>query len=81
MIFRDRKKSFLPKYQLSYKKSLKKKTKDITFTKKVWKNEVPGGNTDLFLTGHNLGTKNSSDEQFSEFYSPWYPLSDKTLFK
>ena len=40
-----------------------------------------GGDTDLFLTGHNLGTKNPSDERFSEFYSPWYPLSDKTLFK
>ena len=61
--FRVSKKSFLLKYQLSQKK-------DITFTKKVWKTTVPGGNTDLFLTGHNSGTKNRSDERFSVFYSP-----------
>ena len=36
--FRDSKKSFLPNTS-----SARKKTKDITFTKKVWKNVVPGG--------------------------------------
>ena len=54
------------------KKNEKKKkieNKDITFTKKVWKPIVPEGNTVLFLTGHNSGTKNRSDERFSVFYS------------
>ena len=56
----------------------KKNSKDITFTKKVWKTIVPWGNTDLFLTGHNSETKkNRCGERFSVFYSPLYPLSDE----
>ena len=67
----DSKKSFLPKHFSARKRNWKKKTKDITFTQKVWKAIVPGGgNPDLFLTGHNSGRKTRSDECVSVFYSP-----------
>ena len=40
------------------------------FYKESMENYSSGGGTDLFLTGHNSGTKNRSDERFSVFYSP-----------
>ena len=56
--------------KLKKKQQQQQKNKEITFTKKLWQTIVPGGGTDLFLTGYNLGTKNRSDKRFSMFYSP-----------
>ena len=71
--FRDSKKTFFYQNTSSARKKTEKKIpRTLLLQRKFGKLlfRGGGGNTDLFLTNHNSGIKNRSDEQFSVFYSP-----------